>query len=191
MENNIENTTGVEQTAEKEEGAKTYTQEEVNALLQQEGDRRVSAALKKQADKFAKEKAEAQKLQEMDENQKKEYEYEKRIHELEEKEKEFNLMQNKISASKVMDEHGLPVSFVDYIVAEDADTMMENINNFEREWKAAIADAVSARLSSPTPKGGSGKQTGLTREEFTKLTLAQQAEIYRTNPELYKQMVQS
>ena len=38
---------------------KTYSQAEVDMLLQQEADRRVTAALKKQADKFAKEKAEA------------------------------------------------------------------------------------------------------------------------------------
>lgn len=190
MENNVETTNvGTENSVTMEnEETKTYTQEEVNKLLQAESDKRVTAALKKQADKFEKEKAEFEKLREMDDAQKKEYEFNKRVEELEAKEKEFVLTQNKLEASKVMAEHGLPISFVDYIVAEDAETMMSNITAFETEWKAAISDAVSKRLAQPAPKGSNVSQKGMTKEEFSKLTLAQQSEIYRTNPELYKQM---
>ena len=190
MENNTN--TGVEVTATENvnvnEEVKTYTQEEVDKLLQQEADRRVTSALKKQAEKFEREKAESEKLRDMDEQQRKEYEYEKKVKELENKEREFNLMQNKLEASKIMGEHGLPVSFVDYIVAEDAETMMANITNFETQWKAAVADAVSARIAQPAPKGSNVSQTGLTKEAFKKMSLAQQSEIYRTNPELYKQL---
>ena len=155
MENNTN--TGAEVTATENvnvnEEVKTYTQEEVDKLLQQEADRRVTSALKKQAEKFEREKAESEKLRDMDEQQRKEYEYEKKVKELENKEREFNLMQNKLEASKIMGEHGLPVSFVDYIVAEDAETMMANITNFETQWKAAVADAVSARIAQPALKG--------------------------------------
>ena len=190
MENNTN--TGAEVTATENvnvnEEVKTYTQEEVDKLLQQEADRRVTSALKKQAEKFEREKAESEKLRDMDEQQRKEYEYEKKVKELENKEREFNLMQNKLEASKIMGEHGLPVSFVDYIVAEDAETMMVNITNFETQWKAAVADAVSARIAQPAPKGSNVSQTGLTKETFKKMSLAQQSEIYRTNPELYKQL---
>ena len=190
MENNTN--TGAEVTATENvnvnEEVKTYTQEEVDKLLQQEADRRVTSALKKQAEKFEREKAESEKLRDMDEQQRKEYEYEKKVKELENKEREFNLMQNKLEASKIMGEHGLPVSFVDYIVAEDAETMMANITNFETQWKAAVADAVSARIAQPAPKGSNVSQTGLTKEAFKKMSLAQQSEIYRTNPGLYKQL---
>lgn len=190
MENT--NTTGTVETNDsavtETNEVKTYTQEEVDKMLQAESDKRVTAALKKQADKFAKEKAEAEKLRDMDDTQKKEYEFNKRVEELEAKEKEFIITQNKLEASKIMAEHGLPISFVDYIVAEDAETMMANITAFETEWKAAVADAVSKRLAQPAPKGSNVSQAGMTKEQFNKLTLAQQSEIYRTNPELYKQM---
>ena len=66
--------------------------------------------------------------------------------------------------------------------------MMENITVFERAFKSAVADEVARKIATPTPKTGTTKQTGMTRDEFKKLTIAQQAEIYRTNPELYKQM---
>lgn len=183
-----ENKVTVETGAEENQEAKTYTQEEVDKLLQQETDRRVTSALKKQQQKFENERAEAEKLRDMDEAQKKEYEFQKRVAELEAKEKEFALTQNKLSASKVLADRGLPVQFVDYIVAEDAETMMTNINDFEKAWKAALADAVNARLAAPAPKGSSVSQTGMTKEQFAKLTVSQQAELYKTNPELYKQM---
>lgn len=176
--------TGAEQVQEQE--VKTYTQEEVDKLLQQETDRRVTSALQKQQRKFDAEKAEAEKLRDMDEAQKKEYEFNKRVAELEEKEKAFALMENKVSATKVLGDRGLPIQFVDYIVAEDAETMMTNINNFEKAWKAALADAVNARLAQPAPKGSTATQTGLTKEQFKKLSISQQAELYKTNPELYK-----
>lgn len=178
--------TGAEQTQEQE--TKTYTQEEVDKLLQQETDRRVTSALQKQQRKFDAEKAEAEKLRDMDEAQKKEYEFNKRVAELEKREKEFALMENKVSATKVLGDRGLPIQFVDYIVAEDAETMMTNINNFEKAWKAALADAVNARLAQPAPKGSTATQTGLTREQFKKLSISQQAELYKTNPQLYKAM---
>lgn len=195
MEKNITTQTGetaIVTESETSEGtvqtAKTYTEAEVQALLQSEADRRVTSALKKQAEKFQKEQAEADKLRDMSDAQRKEYDYNKRVEELESKEKEFNLMQNKLSASKVMAERGLPVNFVDYIVADDAETMMTNITAFEKEWKAAIADAVSARLASSSPKTATTTQTGLSVESFKKMSVAQQAEIYKTNPELYKQL---
>lgn len=170
---------------------KTYTEEEVQALLQQEGDRRVSSAQKKWQKDLENKMAEAEKLRNMDESQRKEYEYEQKLHELEDREREFAITQNKLEATKVLANRNLPVEFVDYIVAEDAETMMANITTFEKLFNSAVADAVAKRIASPAPKTGSAKQTGLTREEFKKLNIQQQAEIYRTNPELYKQLTQN
>lgn len=180
-------TTGVDQAGEASV-EKTYTESEVQALLQREGDRRVTNALKKQQKEFETKQAEAEKLRAMDENQRKEYEYTQKLQELEKREREFTVAQNKLEATKVLANRELPIEFVDYIVAEDADTMMENINVFERAFKAAVADAVAKKIASPAPKGGSVKQTGMTKEEFRKLSVAQQSELFRTNPELYRQM---
>ena len=177
-----ENNTG-ETTVEK-----TYTESEVQMLLQKEGDRRVSNALKKQQKQFESKMAEAEKLKTMDEAQRKDYEYNQKLEELERREREFTITQNKLEATKVLSSRGLPVEFVDYIVAEDAETMLENINVFEQAFKSAVSDAVAKKISNPSPKTGSAKQTGMTREEFMKLNVAQQAEIYRTNPRLYSQL---
>lgn len=170
---------------------KTYTESEVQALLQREGDRRVSSALKKQQKEFETRQAEAEKLRDMDENQRKEYEYSQKLQELEQREREFTIAQNKLEATKVLANRELPIEFVDYIVAEDADTMMENITIFERAFKAAVADAVAKKIASPAPKGGSVRQAGMTKDDFRKLSVAQQSELFRTNPELYRQMTRN
>ena len=196
MDNENMNQTGAEQNEasatdnENKETKVTYTQEEVTKMLQEETDRRVSAALKKQQAKFDNKMGEAEKLRGMDESQRKEYEYEQKLAELNEREKEFNLAQNKLEASKVLANRSLPIEFVDYIVADDADTMMENINVFEKLFKAAVSDAVAKKIASPAPKTGTVKQTGMTREEFSKLNIAQQSELYKTNPQLYKELTQ-
>ena len=151
----VETSTGIETGEATVE--KTYTESEVQALLQREGDRRVSSALKKQQKEFERKTAEADKLRDMDESQRKEYEYTQRLQELESKEREFAIAQNKLEATKVMANRELPIEFVDYIVAEDAETMMENITTFERAFKSAVADAVAKKIASPAPKTGSVK----------------------------------
>ena len=166
---------------------KTYTEAELLAIVQSEADKRVTQALKKQQAKFEKKMSEAEKLRSMDETQRAQYEFEQKLAEFEQQKREFAITQNKLEASKVMAQRGLPVNFVDYIVAEDADTMLENIKTFETAFKAAVADAVSQRISGGTPKGTATKQTGLTKDEFRKMSLAQQSELYKSNPELFKQ----
>lgn len=188
----LENKGSIEENSTVEEagetGKKTYTQEEVQALLQQEGDRRVSSALKKQQRVFEEKMAEADKLRNMDETQRKDYEYTQRLKELEQKEKDFAIAQNKLEATKVLSNRGLPIEFVDYIVAEDADTMMNNITTFETVFKAAVSDAVSKKIASPAPNTGYAKQTGMTREDFKKLSITQKMEIRNSNPELYNRL---
>lgn len=170
-----------------EASEKTYTESEVQEMLQKEADRRVSSALKKQKKEFEGRMEEAERLRNMDEAQRKDYEYNQKLQELERREKDFTVAQNKLEATKVLANRGLPVEFVDYIVAEDADTMLENINVFERAFKAAVSDAIAKKISSPSPKGTPVKQTGMTYEEFKKLNVSQQAELYKSNPELYRQ----
>ena len=162
----------------------TYTEVQMQELLQKNGDKRVSDALNKQKAK----NSESNKLKDMDESQRQTYEYEQRIKALEGKEKDFNLMSNRVEAQKVLSSRSLPVEFSDYILAEDADTMMANIKVFEKQFKQAVNDAVSKKIASPSPKTGMTIQTGMTREKYLKLTIAEQSNLYHTNPTLYKEM---
>ena len=106
---------------------KTYTQEEVDKMLQSEVDRRITSALKKQAKNNEAKIKEAQKLAQMNESEKFQYELEQREKAIAEKEKALALAENKNEAGKILADKGLSLSLVDFVVAEDAETMNSNI----------------------------------------------------------------
>lgn len=170
------------------ETTKTYTQEEVNQMLQAEADKRVTEALKKAEQKKIKAVEEAKKLGQMNEQQKYEYQLQQKEKELNERLTQISLMENKNEASKILSEKGLSLSLVDFVVAEDAETMMANINILDNEFKKCVKAEVEKRLSSSTPKKNLPLDGALTKEQFNKMSLAQQTELYKNNPDLYKSL---
>lgn len=188
MENIVEQQVETQNTEEQVVETKTFTEDEVNRLLQAEADRRVSSALKKQEERFKNQMIEAEKLRAMNEEQKVQYQLEQREKQIAEKEREFALLQNKYQAQSIMNEKNIPLAFAEFIVAEDAETMMSNITLFEREFKAAVRAEVDKRIASPAPKAGIGVSGGITKEQFRNMTLAQQAELYHQDAELFKQL---
>ena len=179
-----ENNTLETQATEGQE--RTYSQAEVDELLQKEGDRRVSNALKKAEEKKRKEVREAQKLAQMDADQRIQYELEQRERELDEKERRLILLENTAEASKILSSKGLSLELVEFVVAEDAESMSANIAKLEKAFKASVKAEVEKRLGSATPKKDLPPDTVITKEAFAKMTVNEQYELYKNNPEIYK-----
>lgn len=189
MENEATNTeTTALGTEEQGQEVKTYTEDEVQAMLQKETDRRVSEAMKKAERKTQAKIKEAEKLAQMNEEQKYQYELEQREKKIEAKERELALAENKASASAILADRGISTKLVDMVVAEDADVMMENINTLDAAFKASVKAEVEKRLASSTPKKNLPLNQSLTQESFRKMPLSQQAEIAKNNPDLYRQL---
>lgn len=169
-----------------EETPKTYTEKEVQELLQREGDRRVSEAMKKAERKKQAAVKEATKLAQMNDEQKYQYELEQREKAIAAKEAELALAENKATASAVLADRGLSTQLVDMVVAEDAEEMMDKINRLDTAFKASVKAEVEKRLASKTPKKNLPLDTAITKEAFKAMPLTQQAEIYKSNPDLYK-----
>ena len=168
--------------------SKTYTQEEVDALLQQETDRRVTAALKKQEAKNQKKVLEAKKLAAMDEQARYEYELEQREAAIAEKEKELALAENKTEASKILNDRGIDLSLVDFVVAETAEDMMANIDLLDKAFKKSVKTEVEKRLAGNTPKKGLAIDKTMTKEQFRKLSYSELVELKQNEPELYESL---
>lgn len=192
MENTTNTTTGAETTTATENNEpKTYTQEEVDALLQKESDRRVTEALKKAEKKNQDKVKEAEKLAKMNEQEKYEYELKQREEAIEAKERALTLAENKNEASKILSEKGLSLSLVDFVVADDADTMKYNIDILDRAFKASVKAEVEKRLGGNNPKRTTAINDGVvTKEQFKKMSISEQADLLKNNPELYKQLTQ-
>lgn len=188
---NDNNNTSLEtQLEEQAPETKTYTEEEVQKLLQAETDRRVTEAMKKQERKTEAKIKEAQKLAQMNEQEKYEYELSQREAAIAAKEKALAIAENKNEAGKILADRGISLALVDFVVAEDAETMKANIDILDKAFKASVKAEVEKRLSSTTPKKNLPRDDSLTRDDVRKMDLAKLSELYRNNPELYKQLTQ-
>jgi len=167
---------------------KVYTQAEIDQIVQSESDRKVTLALQRKDKEMNKKLTEAQKLASMSQEDQFKYQLEQKEIELTNKEKEFALKENKIEAMKVLSQKEIPAELVDFVVSEDAETMMLNINLLDKHIKNMVAAQVKAKLASPTPKVNAGSIDALTPEAFNKLTYPQRMEIYTSSPELYKKL---
>ena len=175
-------------TPETQTEEKTYTQSELDALLQAETDRRVSAALKKQERKNQEKLKEAQKLAQMNEQEKFQYELEQREAAIAEKERELALAENKAEASKILAEKGLSPQLVDFVVAEAAEDMAANISLLERCFKESVKAEVNKRLSSNAPKRGLPLEKTITKEDFLKMSYSELMELKQNNPDIFESL---
>ena len=152
------------------------------ALLQSEADKRVQQALKTQAKKYEKQLS----LSNLDEQSRAQAEKDMRIAELEEKLKEFNVMQTKNEITKVLSARGLNPQFADLInIGEDVEEAQQRIDLLDKLFKAQVKAEVEKRISTTSPQTGSVKTEGLTKEEFKKMSIAEQTQLYKENKELY------
>jgi hypothetical protein len=179
--------TGVEN---QEQETKTYTQDEVLALLQSETDKRVSQALKTQQKKYEKQLS----LSKLDGDERAKAEKDNRIAELEEQLAAFQIERNKSELKSVLASRGLSAEFADIVViGDDIEEAQANIDKLDKLFKAAVKSEVEKRIaaSGGTPKGnGSAAITGeITKEAFKAMPLSQQMDVYKTNPELYKKLI--
>lgn len=176
--------TQVEEGQVTQEEIKSYTEAEVQSMI----DQRVTQALKTAERKNQAKVREAEKLAKMNDDDKREYEYQQRLAALEAKEKEMALLENKNEASKILAEKGLSLALVDFIVAEDADTMSANIKILEQAFKQSVKAEVEKRMGGSTPKKNVAVNKPLTIEEFSKLPYNEMLALKQQNPELFNQL---
>ncbi|MDV8951203.1 DUF4355 domain-containing protein [Leuconostoc falkenbergense] len=168
----------------KEPGAEdkvTMTPEEFEAAKQEaaekEAERRVAKVLsKKQAewqeakDKELEEaKSEAAKLAKMSAEERKAEEDKAKQELLDKREKELNMREYRYEAKHQLEENGLPDSFVDMVLSEDAETTKNNIGAIKAEFDKAIEAAVNEKLKGNNPKAG-GRTGALTKGEILKVS---------------------
>jgi len=182
MNNNVvEN--GAEGTPAEE--VKTYTQEEVLALLQSETDKRVTAALKTQQKKYEKQLS----LSKLDGDERAKAEKDNRIAELEEQLAQFQIERNRSELKSVLSSRGLSAEFADIIaINDDIEASQSNIDKLDKLFKAAVRAEVEKRLAGSAPKGNGGSPAEITKDSAKKMTLAELQNLKKTNPELYNNL---
>ena len=190
MEN--ENINVAEETTEE---TKTYTAEEVDALLQSEADRRVTSAMKKKEREIAalKKQIENEKtLSQLDEESRATAEKDMKIAELENQLKDVRIAQSKNEVMKVLNARGLSAEFADMLnIGEDTEEAQQMIDSFDKLFKKEVAREVKARLAetSAVPQIADAMSGKMTREQYNNLPLAEQQALYNSDPELVKNLI--
>lgn len=178
--------TGAVETTETENTeSKTYTQEEVLALLQSETDKRVSQALKTQQKKYEKQLS----LSKLDGEERAKAEKDARIAELEEMLRERDIDKNKSELKSVLASRGLSAEFADIItITDDIEASQANIDALDRLFKAAVKAEVEKRLAGNAPKGNIAQPQEITKETANKMSMAELNALAKTNPELFNKL---
>lgn len=190
--NNIEieeTSTEVEQPQEK-----TFSEEEVEKLIQSATDKRVSQALETAKSKWEKEMEqktdEAKRLATMSEEERFKAQLELERSSFESERQAFLRERMELETVKQLSSQGLPTDFASYLIADDADTVAQNINSFKEAWQAAVENAVVERLKGGAkPINGEAKVSKtVSKEEFSKMSFNERLELYNTDPELYNSL---
>lgn len=180
---NGEGTADIDATGAEE--VKTYTQEEVLALLQSEADKRVTAALKKQQAKYEKQLS----LSKLDGDERAKAEKDNRIAELEEQLAQFHIEKNRSELKSVLSSRGLSAEFADIIsISDDIEQAQANIDKLDKLFKAAVKAEVEKRLAGNAPKGNGGSPAEITKESAKKMSMAELNELAEKNPELFNKL---
>lgn len=196
METNITNTSpetqGTEEQATttptvEEITPKTFTEEEVQRMI----DQRVTQAMKTAERKTQAKVKEAEKLAQMNEAERYEYQLQQREQAIAEKERELALAENKAEAGKILSEKGLSLSLVDFVVAEDAETMAANIKVMETAFNNSVKAEVEKRLASKAPRQNLPLDKPIDKAQFLKMGVAELNELAQNNPELFEQLSNS
>lgn len=186
LENSVVENGAVDNTAETPaEDVKTYTQEEVLALLQSETDKRVNQALARQQKKFDKQLS----LSKLDGSEREKAEKDNRIAELEEQLAQFHIERNRSELKSVLSSRGLSAEFADIIsIGDDIEAAQANIDKLDKLFKAAVRAEVEKRLGGNAPKGNGGAAPEITKETAMKMSMAELSKLERENPDLFKKL---
>lgn len=158
-----------EPTPEPEPSKLELTEEELQKKIEAESDRKLQSALEKKKAEWEEEKkaieANAKKTAEeyakMTQKEKEDAEYQKRLKQVEQRERELNLKQLKSEVESDLKEDGLPVEFADTLInLEDNEKIKEAISVIKKQFDDAVNAKVKEALRQDPPETGNSRSTG-------------------------------
>lgn len=172
-----------------------FTKEELDLFLQKESDKRVSSALN-----TAKAKWEAEIGTKMDSHLK---DYEKRAQmtpeqlqamdleskfkALEEKEKQYETMTKKMEINNILSGKGLSTVLTDFVYDDDVEVVEQKIATLEQLVLGMVNEEVEKRIGNTRP-GANINTDGMDKDAFKKLSISERTELFKKDPELFKQL---
>ncbi|MEZ7549399.1 DUF4355 domain-containing protein [Streptococcus sp. 27098_8_82] len=172
---------------EQETAEKTFTQAELDAIIQKE-----KAKAKRSAEKEYQAKIdEAERLRKMNADEKAKYEAEKQAAYIAELEAKINRSGLEKEASKMLSEAGIVASdeILAFVVKDSAESTQEAVNGFTELVNQLADNKVKEMLKGKTPRKVEQSTAGaITKEQFDRMGYKDRNELLQSNPELYAQL---
>ena len=140
---------------------KTFTKEELDKIVQG----RIAKERKAWEKHLEDEKTEAQKLETMSEKEKKKYQEEKRIKDLDDREAAITRRELTAQAKVQLADKGIPTELAEILILTDADSCKKSIETVEKAFQSAVEKAVEEKIKGREPMK-KAKDVKLTDEEL-------------------------
>lgn len=140
---------------------KVFSQEEVDKIVQG----RIAKERKSWEKQLQEQQTEAQKLETMSEKEKKKYQEEKRIKDLDDREAAITRRELTAQAKVQLADKGIPTELAEILILTDADSCKKSIETVEKAFQTAVQRAVEERIKGREPMK-KAKDAKLTDEEL-------------------------
>lgn len=140
---------------------KTFTQEELDKIVQG----RIAKERKAWEKQLEEQQTEAQKLETMSEKEKKKYQEEKRIKDLDDREAAITRRELIAQAKVQLADKGIPTELAEILILTDADSCKKSIETVEKAFQSAVEKAVEEKIKGREPMK-KAKDVKLTDEEL-------------------------
>lgn len=148
-------------------GQKTFTQEEVNAILARER----AKAKKAQSAEIAKARSEGEQLARMSEDQRAEHERQEREADYNRRMAELNRRELTLQTQQLLRDKNIPEELAELIHMESAETVYASVETLEKAWTRTVDARVKAEVdkrfsrSAGAPPAGQGARTPMTMRD--------------------------
>lgn len=140
---------------------KTFTQEELDKIVQG----RIAKERKAWEKQLEEQQTEAQKLETMSEKEKKKYQEEKRIKDLDDRQAAITRRELTAQAKVQLADKGIPTELAEILILTDADSCKKSIETVEKAFQSAVEKAVEEKIKGREPIK-KAKDVKLTDEEL-------------------------
>lgn len=146
---------------------KTFTQEELDKIVQG----RIAKERKSWEKQLEDQKTEAQKLETMSDKEKKKYQEEKRIKELDDREAAITRRELTAQAKVQLADKGIPTELAEILNLTDAESCKKSIETVEKAFQTAVEKAVEEKIKGNAPiKKVPGSNTTITLESIKNMS---------------------
>ena len=136
------------------EADKTFTQDELDHIVQERVKRAVAKAQKDAEDKIKQAQSEGERLAKLTKDERAKEEEAKRLADLEAREKAIAVKELRIETQSLLSDEGLPIEFLDVVMADTAESVKENIASIRKVFDEAVEKRVNERLTQNKPHRG-------------------------------------